>query len=81
MPLYDYYCRSCNETFTKLRPLTAASDNSTCLEGHRAMKVITVPGAVAIADARGDEGGEEMAAPSGGGCACGRGACACGGLN
>ncbi len=81
MPLYDYYCRNCNETFTQLRPLSAASEHSRCEQGHRAMKVITAPGTVMTVGANGDAAPEPAGAPAGGGCACGRGACACGGLN
>ena len=76
MPLYDYYCRTCNDTFTQLRSIAAAGESSTCVQGHRAMKVITLPGvfsAGGVATAV-----EEEAPASGGGCACGRGSCGCG---
>ena len=76
MPLYDYYCRPCNETFTQLRSMTAAGESSTCGRGHRAMKVITVPGAISVGGVA--TAVEEEAPASGGGCACGRGACGCG---
>ncbi len=77
MPMYEYYCRTCNAKFTQLRSISAASENSECAEGHLAMKVLTT--ATVFAGGFGPElGPGEFAPPSGGGCACGRGACACG---
>ena len=81
MPIYEYYCRTCNEKFSQLRPIAAAADQSSqCAVGHRAMKVLTTAAVLSGAPAGAGEGAE-MEAPSGGGCACGRGSCGCGSLN
>ena len=78
MPMYEYYCRTCNETFTKRRPrAAAAAESSRCVAGHRAMKLITT---AAVLNAVG-EGAGEGPAPTAAGCACGRGSCGCGSLN
>lgn len=74
MPIYEYYCRTCNEKFTQRRPMSAASENSECGEGHAAVKVLTA----AMVSVAGEYSDEEAAPPTGGGCACGRGSCGCG---
>lgn len=80
MPIYEYYCRTCNAKFDQIRPIAAASEQSTrCVDGHRAMKVLTT--AAVLTGAAPGAGEMEMPAASGGGCACGRGSCGCGGLN
>lgn len=84
MPLYEYYCRTCNEKFSQLRPMSAATEPSQCGSGHHAMKVLTTATVLAGAGAPAGEGA--FGAPSGalsgsGGCACGQGSCGCGGLN
>ena len=77
MPMYEYYCQPCNETFTKLRPMSAASDPYECECGAVAQKVLTAA-VVSIAGQYSEmESAEAM--PAGGGCACGRGSCGCGG--
>lgn len=76
MPMYEYYCRPCNEKFTKLRPITEASEPYDCHCGHVAQKVVTA--AVVSHSGQFSEAGLEDAMPSGGGCACGRGSCGCG---
>ncbi len=72
MPVYEYYCRSCNTKFEKLRPISAANDAAECPEGH--------PGAIRTLSLIARVGTTNGAAPGecqGGGCACG-GACSCG---
>lgn len=77
MPMYEYYCRPCNEKFTKLRPMSAASEPYECECGAVAQKVLTAA-VVSIAGQYSEmEAAEAM--PTGGGCACGRGSCGCGG--
>ena len=34
MPLYEYRCRACGETFDQLRPAAAADDPADCPAGH-----------------------------------------------
>ena len=76
MPIYEYYCRACNEKFTKLRPMSAASEPYECHCGETAQKVLTAA-VVTVAGQYADaEAAEAM--PTGGGCACGRGSCGCG---
>ena len=78
MPIYEYYCRTCNEKFTQLRSMSAASANGRCDQGHKAMKVLT-NASIAVAGAFADsEDAEAASASTGGGCACGRGSCGCG---
>ena len=77
MPMYEYYCRSCNEKFTKLRPMSAAAEPYECDCGQVAQKVLTA----AVVSIAGQSSEMEVAEamPTGGGCACGRGSCGCGG--
>ena len=34
MPLYEYYCKSCNQRFELLRPVSRMDDPAACPEGH-----------------------------------------------
>lgn len=75
MPLYEYYCRTCETKFELLRPMSRADEEATCPADHPgAQRVLSLFAAVR---AGGD--GEPMPIDgAGGGCACG-GQCACGG--
>jgi len=34
MPLYEYYCKSCNQRFELLRPVSRMDDPAACPQGH-----------------------------------------------
>lgn len=71
MPVYEYYCRSCESKFEKLRPVSASDQPSECPAGHPgADRAISVFAAFS-------KGAVSEAAPVAGGC-CGGGGCACG---
>lgn len=71
MPLYDFRCRTCGDTFEVRRSMADASDPAPCPAGHRdtvkLMSLVAVGGRAAGTDA----------APAAGGGCCG-GACGCG---
>lgn len=70
MPVYEYYCRNCEMTFEKLRPVSASDQTAACPAGHGgAARTISVFATLSA-------GGREQPAAGGGGC-CG-GGCACG---
>jgi putative FmdB family regulatory protein len=74
MPLYEYYCRDCESTFEKLRPVSASDQAADCPAGHTgAARTLSL-----IATLRKDSG-PLPEAMGGGGC-CG-GGCACGSQN
>jgi len=72
VPLYEFRCRTCDDTFEVRRPMSEASDPATCPQGHDgAVRMLSVFASV------GASGGSAPAAaprPSGGGCG---GGCAC----
>jgi putative FmdB family regulatory protein len=71
MPLYEFKCRECDDTFEVRRPMSEASDPATCPRGHEgAVRLLSVFASV------GASGAPAPAAPArtGGGCG---GACAC----
>ncbi len=73
MPLYEYYCRSCNTTFELLRPMNRSTEPAECPSGHpEAARVVSLVAAPVR------ESGETMSSlPSGGGCGpCAGGSCA-----
>jgi putative FmdB family regulatory protein len=76
MPLYEFYCRKCNEKFTQLRPIATAGEPSKCDSGHKAMTVLTT--AAVFANGLSADVATAEAPSTGGGCACGRGSCGCG---
>ena len=71
MPLYEYYCSDCRTTFDALRSMDKADAPIACSEcsGRHTARVLSV------FYARSE--GKPISA-TGGGCACGNGACGCG---
>ena len=77
VPLYDFRCRTCGDTFEVRRSMVDASAPADCPAGHadtvKLMPLVAVGG-------RADAGAGSVAAPgpaAGGGGCCG-GACGCG---
>jgi putative FmdB family regulatory protein len=70
MPMYEFRCRTCGDTYTEQRPMAESSAVSTCPSGHPdTVRLLTVAGALTGAS-RG------AAAPQAGGGCCGGGCCA-----
>jgi len=68
MPVYEYYCRTCNTKFEKLQPMSASADPAECPSGHEgALRTLSLVAAIGH-----DDDGPSMSM----GCACG-GACNC----
>ena len=73
MPLYEFRCRTCDDTFEVRRPMSESSDPATCPQGHEgAVRLLSV---FASAVGGGASAAPAAAAPrTGGGCG---GGCAC----
>jgi putative FmdB family regulatory protein len=72
MPLYEFRCRTCDDTFEVRRPMSQANDPATCSHGHAdAVRLLSV-----FANVGGGGSPSPSPAPprSAGGCG---GACAC----
>ena len=73
MPLYEFKCRTCDDTFEVRRPMSEAGDPATCPQGHdgavRLLSVFASVGATGAAPSA-----APAARPAGHGCG---GACAC----
>ncbi len=73
MPLYEYYCPTCDEKFEALRPLSRRDDPAACSRGHRGERMLSL-----FATYSRGENGETSAV--GGDCLnCAGGSCACAG--
>lgn len=69
MPIYEYRCETCEETFELRRDPSQSSAPATCAEGHPARRVLSVFAALGrTADAGGFSG--EACGPN---CACAAG--------
>ena len=43
MPLYEYYCPTCEKKFELLRPMSRSDETAACPEGHKgAERMISV---------------------------------------
>lgn len=74
MPIYEYLCLECNDTFDALRPMSQADAPIVCqaCESEHTSRMISVFFA--------QSDGETLSASNGHACACG-GACSCASLN
>ncbi len=71
MPLYEYFCKACDEHFERLRPTDEYRQAATCPQGHASpRRVVSIFTTVRPAGA--------SPAATAGGCACGGGGCGCG---
>jgi putative FmdB family regulatory protein len=74
MPLYEYRCRTCDETFERRRPMSEASQAAECSSGHLdSMRLLSMFASV------GTGSGSKVSpasSPTGGGGGCGA-ACGC----
>lgn len=77
MPIYEYHCPACDDTFELLRPMRSSDEPAMCPRKHA--------GATRVVSLVASRAWESGAAPSfdmpaGGGCACSTGgSCACAG--
>ena len=80
MPLYEYYCRRCEQRFELLRPVARMDDPAPCPKGHDGGERVL---STFAAFSQGSGGpGEALGGGGGGGCAgCSGGNCACCSLN
>lgn len=73
MPLYEYRCRTCDETFERRRPMSESNAPAECSHGHvdsvRLLSVFANVGG-------GSSSGSPAPAPKAGGGVCGSG-CGC----
>ena len=77
MPLYEYYCRRCEQRFELLRPLARMDDPAPCPKGHDGGERVLSTFAAFSGSASGESG-----SLGGGGCAgCSAGSCAGCGVN
>ena len=79
MPVYEYFCRTCNSQYEKLRPIREAEEPATCpscdeQNSVRTLSVFIVHGGEGRSLSR-ESYSESNSA--GGGCGCG-GQCSCG---
>ena len=77
MPLYDYRCRTCDETFEVRRPMADTGQPTPCPSGHADTVKLLAFAAVGGRAAVPAGGAGAAPTPMGGGGCCG-GACGCG---
>jgi putative FmdB family regulatory protein len=77
MPLYEYRCRDCDDTFELRRPMAAANDPAACPDGHtNTVRLLSVFASVGAASTSASEagtawsGGERPSVPCSAHCAC-----------
>ena len=79
MPVYEYFCRTCNTRYDKLRPLREADAPTTCPTCNEQNSVRALSVFITMTSSAESRGAGSQAAPHSG-CACG-GACGCASKN
>ena len=76
MPLYEYYCNSCQASFEQLRPAQQADNAAVCpsCRAESAKRVLSLFARTAVT--AGGSMANSMEMPMSGGC-CGGGGCGC----
>jgi len=70
MPVYEYYCRTCESKFEKLQPISKSAEAAVCPEGHDgALRTLSLIAGVVNGEGQMMSGGG--ACPCGGNCNCG----------
>jgi putative FmdB family regulatory protein len=73
MPLYEFKCRTCDDTFEVRRPMSEAGEPATCPQGHDgAVRLLSV--FASVGGGNGAAAPAPAARPAGGGCG---GGCGC----
>ncbi|HKH03919.1 MAG TPA: zinc ribbon domain-containing protein [Acidimicrobiales bacterium] len=75
MPLYDFRCRTCDETFEVRRPMAEADAPVMCSSGHA--ETVKLLAFAAVGGRATDTGAGAGPAPMRGGGGCCGGACGC----
>jgi putative FmdB family regulatory protein len=78
MPLYEYFCPTCKESFETLRPAAQADRPTTCpsCQTESSQRILSLVASSVMKGNGSSSAGLEMSAPSMGGGCCG-GACGC----
>ena len=80
MPVYEYFCRTCNTRYDKLRPLRDADAPVACPTCNEENSVRALSLFITVSSTSNSRTAPRESYASGGGCACG-GACGCASRN
>ena len=71
MPLYEFKCRTCDDTFEVRRPMSQAADPATCPHGHPdAVRLLSVFASVGASSSSAPAAAPRPAGGCGAGCGC-----------
>lgn len=72
MPIYEYFCKSCDTSFERRRPASEYAEPAMCAVGHQSARRVVALFAMA------SNSRSLPSLPAGaGGCSCGGGGCGC----
>lgn len=71
MPLYEFRCRTCDDTFEVRRPMSESNAPATCPQGHEgAVRLLSVFASVGATGGSAPATAPKPAGGCGGGCGC-----------